>query len=101
MPAPPRVVRVVPDVPALDRAFDYVVPDGLAAGVDVGTMVRIPLHGRRVGGWVVDVDVCPPPGVRLLPVARVTGWGPPPAVVDLARWAAWRWAGRLRPLLRA
>ena len=22
-----------------------------------------------------------------------SGWGPPPAVVDLAEWAAWRWAG--------
>ena len=27
--------------------------------------------------------------------------GPPPAVVDLSRWAAWRYSGRLRPLLVA
>ena len=27
--------------------------------------------------------------------------GPPPAIVDLGRWAAWRYAGRLRPLLVA
>ena len=33
------------------------------------------------------------------PVAKVTGWGPEPELVDLASWAAWRWAGRRRSLL--
>ena len=51
-------------------------------------MVRVPLHGRRVGGWVVRVDAVAPPGVELKPIAKVTGWGPPPDVVDLAQWAA-------------
>jgi primosomal protein N' (replication factor Y) len=64
-------------------------------------MVRVDLHGRRVGGWVVAVGVEPTPGVALKPIAKVTGWGPPAEVVDLARWAAWRWAGRLAPLLVA
>ena len=45
------------------------------------------------GGWVVDDDVTPPEGVEPLPLSRWSGWGPPPAVVDLAEWAAWRWAG--------
>ena len=31
------------------------------------TIVRVALHGRRVGGWVVAVDVDPPPGVQLTP----------------------------------
>ena len=48
------VVRVLPDVPAIDRAFDYLVPDALGDQVRVGTMVRVPLHGRRVAGWVVE-----------------------------------------------
>lgn len=63
-------------------------------------MVRINLSGRRVGGWVVEDDVVPPPGVRLQPLAKVTGWGPPSDVVELSRWAAWRWAGRRATLLR-
>jgi len=35
----------------------------------------------------------------LQPLAKVTGWGPPADVVALARWAAWRWAGRPAQLL--
>ncbi|MGQ0519988.1 MAG: hypothetical protein ACT4PX_02405 [Actinomycetota bacterium] len=97
----PRVVRVLPDVPALDKEFDYTVPPGLDAGVRVGTLVRVTLQGRRVEGWVVADGVAPPAGVRLQPLAKVTGWGPPEPLVDLARWAAWRWAGPVRPVLRA
>jgi primosomal protein N' (replication factor Y) len=94
------VVRVLPDVPAIDKTFDYLVPPKWRDQVRVGTMVRVALHGRRVGGWVVAVDVMPPPGITLRPIAKVTGWGPPADVVDLATWAAWRWAGRPAQLLR-
>lgn len=93
------IARVLPDVAGLDKTFDYLVPDALADRVRVGTLVRIELQGRRVGGWVVDVDVEPPPGVALQPLAKVTGWGPAGDLVDLAAWAAWRWAGRPRALL--
>jgi primosomal protein N' (replication factor Y) len=89
----------LPDGP-IDKTFDYLVPDRMAADVRVGTLVRVELHGRRVGGWVVADGVEPPPGVHLRPLAKVTGWGPAPDVVDLARWAAWRWAGRPAQLLR-
>ena len=59
---PDTVVRVLPDVPAIDRAFDYLVPEPLGDQVRVGTMVRVPLSGRRVAGWVLEVDVTPEPG---------------------------------------
>ncbi len=42
----------------------------------------------------------PVPGVVLRPISAVRGWGPPPAVLDLATWAAWRWAGPVPALLR-
>lgn len=93
-----RVVRVLPDVPAIDREFDYLAPDALGP-LGVGDLVRVPLHGRRVRGWVTAVDVAPPPGVRLLAVAKRTGLGPAPDLVDLAHWAAWRWAGRAATFL--
>ncbi len=95
-----RVVRVLPDVPAVDRPFDYLLPPRLDQAVRVGTMVRVPFHRRRVAGWVVEVDAEPPEGVRLLEVTKVVGEGPDPSVVDLCRWAAWRWAGRLTVMLR-
>lgn len=99
-PDAPLVVRVRPDQPAIARLFDYTVPASLVEHIRVGTMVRIPLHGRRVGGWVVAVGVEPDPGLTLQPIAGVSGWGPPPEVVELADWAAWRWAGRPASILR-
>jgi primosomal protein N' (replication factor Y) len=95
----PRVVRVLPDRAAIDKTFDYLVPEHLGDQVRVGTIVRIELHGRRVGGWVLEDGVEPPPGVVARPLAKVTGWGPAPDVIDLARWATWRWAGRLATVL--
>lgn len=96
-----RVVRVVPDVTAIDKAFDYIVPERFAQQVRVGALVRIDLHGRRVAGWVVEDPVAFPAPGPLKDIAKVTGWGPPAELVELSSWAAWRWAGRRRALLRA
>ncbi|MFM7615864.1 MAG: hypothetical protein ACKO72_00145 [Actinomycetes bacterium] len=88
------MVRVRPDLPAVDRAFDYLVPAAAEARVTIGTIVRVPLHGRRVRGWVVAADVEPETDrARLLEILKVVGAGPPPGLMELARWAAHRWAG--------
>ncbi len=98
-----RVVRVLPDVTGLDKQFDYLVPDELADNLTVGSIVRVPLHGRRVRGWVTEID--PSSDVdagRLQPIARFSSIGPAAELIDLASWASVRWAaGRLRPLLVA
>jgi primosomal protein N' (replication factor Y) len=111
----------MPDVPALDRVLDYTVPDGwaiddstahdpsarqvsgrrLVPTVRLGSVVRIPLQGRRVRGWVVELDRAPPADLRLRALAKVTGWGPPPELLTLGEWAAWRWSGRRITFLRA
>lgn len=98
------VARVVPDVSGIDKIFDYSVPADL--GVQLGDRVRVPLAGRRVGGWVVRLG---PPATgaavdveTLKPIAKVTGRGPDRAMLSLVRWASDRWgAGRVRPLLVA
>jgi primosomal protein N' (replication factor Y) len=100
---PGRRVRVVPDVTGLDKQFDYDLPDELSDVVQIGSIVRVELHGRRVTGWVVSDD--PPDdhhGRPLLPVLSFVGHGPSAEVVALGRWASWRWAAsRLRPFLVA
>lgn len=95
------VARVVPDVTGLDRAFDYVVPEALQSRVGIGTLVRVSLHGRRIGGWVISLGPGDPAIAtsRLLPVIKVTGIGPDQEIIDLARWAARRWAGPLRAFM--
>lgn len=48
--------RVVPDVAAfaVDDGFWYSIPDHLAPDLHIGSIVRVPLSGRRVRGWVVE-----------------------------------------------
>ena len=69
-------MRVLTDVAAIDREFDYAVPaawhgDGRAGRLAVGTMVRVALQGRRVGGWITECD--PEPEVQ---PARILESGP-------------------------
>ena len=62
--------------------------------------MRVPLHGRRVRGWVVELDPVGGPTTALRPIAQVSSRGPAPELIDLARWASVRWgATRLRPFL--
>jgi len=69
--------------------------------VRVGTIVRVPLQGRRVRGWVVEDDVVPDVDARLLPLAGVVSNGPPAAVVALSAWIAHRWCGPRVAVLRS
>jgi len=91
------VARVLPDVPAVDRPFDYDA-SGQEPALEVGDRVRVALHGRSVRGWVVGVADRTEHG-ELKPVARRLGLGPPARVVGLCEWAAWRWAGPWSKLL--
>ena len=97
------IARVVPDVTGLDKQFDYLIPPDLSARVRVGTIVRVELHGRRIGGWVSAVSNEPfegRPVESLKPIAKVTGYGPAPELFELAEWASVRWAARrIRPFL--
>lgn len=100
----------MPDVTGLDKQFDYLIPPELSAHVCVGTLVRVELHGRRIGGWVAAISDAPYGGRSRIPggrtidslksIAKVTGHGPAPDLFDLAAWASVRWAARrIRPFL--
>ncbi len=84
------------DVTGIHKPFDYLVP----TATHVGTEVRVRLGPRTVRGWVTELDVDPPEGVTLQPIAAVRGVGPAAGLVELARWGAWRWAGHPAQLLR-
>jgi primosomal protein N' (replication factor Y) len=62
--------------------------------------VRIPLQGRRVRGWVVEDRVTPETTAVLRPVLAAVSEGPPPDVVALTEWVAWRWCGPRVAVLR-
>jgi len=101
------IARVVPDVTGLDKEFDYLIPTDLDALVEVGSIVRVELHGRRIGGWVRSITEGDPATSafhrsigQLKPIAKVTGHGPGREIFELAEWASVRWAARrIRPFL--
>jgi len=96
-----RVARVVPDVTGVDKIFDYLVPDALVETVRVGVRVRVPLHGRNVAGWVVEIGE-PSAGLevkKIKSVIKVLGLGATVEIVNLAVWATKRWAGRMRSFI--
>lgn len=92
-------VRVVPDVPsfAVDDGFAYAVPEGLDPSV--GSIVRVPLGGRRVRGWVVGIGEPSKPGLR--PILSVSGDVPAfdRALLGVLRWAAARYVAPVSTLL--
>lgn len=88
-------MRVVTEVAAVDKAFDYLVPDGVEIGI--GDRVRVDLHGRSVRGWVTDVDL-PDEGRELKVLKKRAGFGPPPSFFRIARWASEHY---VTPLSRA
>jgi len=97
------VARVLPDVTGLDKLFDYSIPHEISEDIRIGTIVRVDLHGRRIGGWVVDLlheSAVNHEGLK--PIAKVTGYGPSEELIELAEWAHVRWAARrIRPFLVA
>lgn len=95
------VARVVPDVLGIDKRFDYEIPDELTDHVAIGDVVRVDLHGRRVGAWIIDLDPADAHTDGLKPIAKWSSRGPDGELVDLAEWAAVRWAGRRRNFLTA
>jgi primosomal protein N' (replication factor Y) len=100
VPGSRRIVAVLPDVTGVDRSFAYAVPAALAGAVEIGSIVRVPLHGRRVRGWVIG-GADEPDGYELREILGVVSLGPSPELVELGRFGAWRYAGRLRPFLLA
>lgn len=69
---------------SLDRPFTYLLPAELQAGL--GSLVKVPFHGRRVDGWVLGrTDDVPE---RMLPVAAVAS---PVRFFDERRLEVFRW----------
>lgn len=93
------IVRVVPDVPSfsVDDGFAYSLPEGIAA--DVGSMVRVPLGGRRIRGWVVDVSEGDATGLK----AVLSRSGDIPLFdrrfLEVMRWTAIRYVAPLATVL--
>jgi primosomal protein N' (replication factor Y) (superfamily II helicase) len=71
---------------ALERPFDYIVPDEMGAAVCRGALVAVPLARRMVLGVVFDLRETSPHAGRHLPIGSVVDLPPVPAeLLDVAR----------------
>lgn len=68
--------------------------------MSVGSRVRVELHGRRVGGWVTELDPETPLDVELRLLQKWSGHGPQGELIELANWLARRWLGSPAKALR-
>jgi len=97
-----RIAQVVPDLPifAVDGGFAYRLPESLKREVQVGSMVRVPLSGRRVRGYVVGVRDGNDRGLK--DVLSVSGELPvfTPGLLETLRWCAFHYVAPLAVLLR-
>lgn len=84
-----RAVRVITDVAAVDRPFDYLLGDA-TPDVGLGDRVRVDFHHRSVRAWVVEEVE---PTEELKTVKKWLGYGPPPSELEFLKWASERWYG--------
>jgi primosomal protein N' (replication factor Y) (superfamily II helicase) len=98
------IARIAVDIPLahLDRPFDYLVPERLAAQAHPGVRVRIRFAGQLTDGFLLErVKVSEHQG-RLAYLERVVSPEPvlTPEIAGLARAVADRYAGTLADVLR-
>ena len=94
-----RVVRVLPDVGRCSaplRLRGARRTSGATCASAPGSGSRCTAGGSAAGSSRTTSSRRARVG-RLKALAKLSGLGPPPAVVALAEWAAWRWAGPLAP----
>lgn len=90
---PELTASVVVLVPAwrVDRTFDYDVPPGLAPGLAVGSLVRVPFGARTVRAVVVDLSQEPRDGLEEVSGLVLDPPVAPPPLDRLHRWVARRY----------
>lgn len=94
------IAQVVPDIPtfAVDAGFSYQVPPALR--VEVGTVVRVPLSGRIVRGYVTSLRSGNVDSLRA--IKQVSSELPAfhAKLLDTLRWAAIHYVGPLSVMLK-
>ena len=98
------VARIAVDVPLahLDRPFDYLVPERLAAAAVPGCRVRVRFAGQLTGGYLLERTPASEHPGQLAYLERVVSPEPvlSPEIAALAREVADRCAGTLADVLR-
>jgi primosomal protein N' (replication factor Y) (superfamily II helicase) len=83
----------------VDGGFRYVIPDHFDERIEIGSLVRVPLGGRRVRGYVIGIEEEARPGLK--PIAAMSGDVPVfhPPLLETLRWAAQHYVSPLSSML--
>jgi primosomal protein N' (replication factor Y) len=96
--------RVVVDVGtrAVDRPFDYRIPEKLGSSALVGAPVLVPFGGRRAVGWIVGLsETSEVVADKILALTAVLGEPMlPPWAPEIAEWVASEYVAPLSDALR-
>lgn len=98
------VARVLVDLPLahLDRPFDYLVPESMAASAVPGARVKVRFAGQDLDGFVLERVPRSEHEGRLAPLRRVVSAEPvlTPEIAGLCEAVAARYAGTVSDVLR-
>lgn len=88
-------------VARLDRPFDYLIPERFGDRVRIGSVVRVPVHGRRMRAFVLEL-LDEPAVTDPKPISALVASDPLFGADELAlaRWAAERYVVALGTVLR-
>ena len=93
---------MIPDLAtfAVDDGFSYAIP-GALSGIQIGSIVRVPLGGRKVRGFVVDIRQRAPAGRDLKEIVGISGdlSGFDGVHLETLRWASLHYVAPLAALL--
>jgi len=90
-----RAVRIVTEVAAVDRPFDYLVTERTDR-VAVGDRVRVDFTAARFAAGSPAKRRSPPTSK---PLTKWLGYGPPASLLELLTWASERWYSPLSRFL--
>ncbi|QIM21018.1 primosomal protein N' [Phycicoccus sp. HDW14] len=99
---PVALVQVDTGLAHLDRPFEYLVPESMAAGAQPGARVKVRFAGQDLDGWVLERRDTAEHTGRLSPLRRLVSPEAvlTPEVLASARAVAARYAGTLGDVLR-
>ena len=96
------VVRVAIDL-ALDRLFDYEVPEALQKKLAVGQLLSVPFGHREARGFVLEVDLKTQPAFKLKPITAIVDETPffSPELLELVKRLSSYCAAPIESVLKA
>lgn len=98
----PAIAKVVVEI-ALNREFDYLIPEALQDRIKPGSLVTVPFGQRpATRGYVVDLADASP-HLRLKTILDVVGDGPmvQPELLELAKWISRYYCAPVESAIRA